>query len=230
MEKYFKIAFKGFLAIFVYLILGKFQALPFKLFNVNVNIIPMYIKILYSLIYEILIVCILIIIYNKQIVSNFKDLKKNHKKYFSENIKYWLIGLMIMYFSNFIITYGFKNGIGDNEETIRTLFSISPIYIYISAVVIAPITEELIFRQSLKNIFQNKYLFIIMTGVIFGFAHIGFSVSSPSDLLYIIPYGALGSMFGIMLEKTNNIFVSTGFHLMHNGLLVGIQFLLLIFG
>lgn len=230
MKKYFKIASKGFLAIFAYLILNSIQTLPFELFKVNMDTVPIYIKILYSLIYEILIACVLIIIYNKQIISNLKDLKKNHKKYFSENIKYWLIGLMIMYISNFIIMYGFKNGIGDNEETIRSLFSISPIYIYISAVIIAPITEELVFRQSVKNIFQNKYLFIIMTGILFGFAHIGFSVSSLSDLLYIIPYGALGSMFGIMLEKTNNIFVSMGFHLMHNGILVGIQFLLLIFG
>lgn len=230
MKKYFKIASKGFFAIFAYLILNSIQTLLFELFKVSMDIVPIYIKILYSLIYEILIACVLILIYNKQIVSNFKDLKKNHKRYFSENIKYWLIGLMIMYISNFIIMYGFKNGMGDNEETIRSLFSISPVYIYISAVIIAPITEELIFRQSVKNIFQNKYLFIIMTGILFGFAHIGFNVNSLSDLLYIIPYGALGSMFGIMLEKTNNIFVSMGFHLMHNGILVGIQFLLLIFG
>ncbi len=230
MKNYFKIAFRGFFAIFVYLILNNYQALPFKLLNIDVNTLPMYVKILYSLIYEILIVCVLILIYNKQFISDFKDLKINHKKYFSESIKYWLIGLIIMYISNFIIIYGFNNGLGDNEETIRSLFTISPVYIYISSVIIAPVTEELVFRQSLKNIFQNKYLFIIMTGVLFGFAHIGFNFSSLSDLLYIIPYGALGSMFGIMLEKTNNIFVSMGFHLMHNGILVGIQFLLLIFG
>lgn len=230
MKKYFKVSLYGGCAITIYLVLNSIQLLPFELFGVSVDVLPFNIRILYSLVYEILIACILMIIYHKKIVSDFNDLKKNHKKYFSDCIKYWLIGLMIMYISNFIIMYGFQNGIGENEETVRSLFTISPLYIYISAVIIAPITEELIFRKAIKDICQNKYLFIIMSGILFGFAHIGFSVSPVSNLLYLIPYGALGSMFAIMLEKTNNIFVSMGFHLMHNGILVGLQFLLLIFG
>lgn len=229
MRKYFKLSLYGFCAITIYLVLNSLQLLPFELFDISVDVLSFNTKILYSLVYELLIACILIIVYHKKIISDFNVLKKNHKKYFSDCIKYWLIGLMIMYISNFIIMYGFQNGIGENEETVRSLFTISPLYIYISAVIIAPITEELIFRKAIKDICQNKYLFIIMSGILFGFAHIGFSVSPVSNLLYIIPYGALGSMFAIMLEKTNNIFVSMGFHLMHNGILVGLQFLLLIF-
>ena len=47
MKKYFKIASKGFLAIFAYLILNSIQTLPFELFKVSMDIVPIYIKILY---------------------------------------------------------------------------------------------------------------------------------------------------------------------------------------
>ena len=52
------------------------------------------------------------------------------------------------------------------------------------------------------------------------------SISTTLDLFYIIPYSALGVVFALMLYKTDNIFVSMGFHFMHNGILMAIQLML----
>lgn len=229
LKKYFKKSYLGIGAIISYFILNNLQVLPFSLLDIDVNNIPLPIKVTYLLIFELLITVILFMIYNKQIINDFKDLKKNHKKYFSECFKYWLIGLIIMYVSNFIIMFVFDGGLSENEETIRNIFKLSPLYVYLSAVVFAPIIEELIFRNSIRYIVPNKYLFIFLSGFLFGLAHLGYTITSFIDILTIIPYGALGWMFAIMLEKTNNIFVSMGFHLMHNGILINLQFLLLFF-
>jgi membrane protease YdiL (CAAX protease family) len=153
----------------------------------------------------------------------------NHKEYYSKYFKYYLIGLGIMLISNSIIVYGFDGGISTNEETIRDIFKISPLYIYFSSVIYAPIVEELTFRQGIRNIFGRNILFVLISGFLFGGLHVITSINSIVDLLYIIPYSSLGIVFAYILYKTDNIFVSMGLHFMHNGILIAIQFLVLIF-
>lgn len=229
-KKYLKDAGIGFLGIFIYFFLGSIKELPFKLLNIDISILPSFITILYSIIYCILIICLLFLLFNKSLGHDFKDLKINHKKYFSKYFKYYLIGLAIMYISNFIIIFVINKDLANNEETIRNLFQVTPFYIYFSAVFLAPITEELVFRKCLNNIFPNKYIFIAMSGLIFGYLHISTSLNSLFDFIYIIPYASLGIAFAYIFDKTKNIYVSVGFHMMHNGILLGLQFLVLLFG
>ena len=156
-------------------------------------------------------------------------MKKNHNKYFKSCLKYWLIALFIMYVSNFAISL-LGSGLPENEQIVRQQFQISPIYIYISAVIFAPILEELIFRQSIRNLIRNKWIFVIISGLIFGGMHVFTSeITSFVDVLYLIPYSAPGMAFAYMLYKTNNIFVSTGFHLLHNGISIALQFFMIYF-
>ena len=134
-----------------------------------------------------------------------------------------------MLISNSIIIYIFESGMSSNEEAIRDLFKISPLYIYFSSVIYAPIVEELTFRQGIRNIMDKNILFILVSGLLFGGLHVITDVNNLVDLLYIIPYSSLGIVFAYMLYKTDNIFVSMGFHFMHNGILIALQFLILIF-
>ena len=115
-----------------------------------------------------------------------------------------------------------------NEEAIRTLFGVNPIYIFISSVFLAPILEELTFRKAIKSIFKNKWVFIIMSGLIFGYLHI-MSFNNLLELLYIIPYGTFGVVFACMLYDTDNICVPILFHFMHNGIFMSLQFLMMFF-
>lgn len=78
--------------------------------------------------------------------------------------------------------------------------------------------------------FTTDWLFILMSGLVFGSLHVLNSTNSLAELLYLIPYSAPGIIFAYILAKTNNILVTMGLHFMHNGILVSLQFLLLIFG
>ena len=187
-------------------------------------------SIILSILIEILTIAIILLIFNKKIKNDFKDLKKNHKQYFSKYFKYYLTGLIVMYISNAILIFGFNNGLAGNEETIRDLLGLHPIYVYISAVLLAPSVEELVFRGGIKKIIPNNILFIIVSGFVFGALHIIGNVNSFIDLLYIIPYSSLGVAFAYIYSKTDNIFVSTGFHTLHNGILISLQIAVLLFG
>lgn len=187
-------------------------------------------SIILSLLTNILTTSVILLIFNKKITKDFIDLKKNHKEYFSKYFKFYLIGLAVMYISNAILIFGFDGGIAGNEESIRNLLGVYPIYIYISAVIFAPSIEELVFRGAIKNIIPNKILFIIISGFIFGGLHIIGNVSNFIDFLYIIPYSSLGVAFAYIYSKTDNIFVTMLLHTMHNGILVALQIAVLLFG
>lgn len=170
-----------------------------------------------TLIANLMYLIILIIIYRKEIIYGLKDLKKNFKKVLDISIKYWLLGIVIMIASNLFINLIIFNGdIASNEELVRETMLGNPVFGIISACLIAPILEEIIFRASLKRIIKKKYVYAVLSGLIFGLLHAITDINSIIDLIYIIPYGALGYSFAIMYEETNNIFSSIMMHMLHN--------------
>lgn len=233
-DKDLKIRFKkigiGIGAMALYFLLPYLEGVPFVIMGVDTTTLPIWVKVFYLTMYSVLTASLIMIIYNKKLSKDFKDMKKNSIKYFNKYIKYWLIGLFIMMVSNLFINLIVTNDIPSNEQAIRETFNISPLYIFFSAVIYAPIVEELIFRQSIKNIFHNKWLFIIISGLLFGSMHVFGDFKNITDLLYIIPYSTPGIIFAYMLEDSDNICVPMSFHFIHNGILISLQFILLLFG
>lgn len=220
----------GILVLIAYFFLTAFESVPLTLAGIDISQMSSFWKIVYMIAYEILLMLVIGLLLKNKIKKDYKDIKKNHKKYFSTCIKYWFISLGVMMFSNLIINSISSSGIAGNQETLDAIFKVSPIYMFFSAVLYAPFVEELTFRQGLRNIFKTDTIFILLSGLIFGSLHVLTSFETLTDLLYIIPYSAPGIAFAYMLTKYDNIFVSMGFHFMHNGILMAMQFMLLIFG
>ena len=230
LKKYLKTAIIGIVALAIYFFLPLFEGIIFELLNIDTAYLPMGVKVAYAVILDILMIAILILLLNKSIKKDFIDIKKNHKEYYQKYFKYYLIGLFVMMVSNLIISAISKGGNAGNQEAITDLFKVAPVYVYCSAVFIAPIVEELVFRRAIKNIIPNSLLFILTSGLIFGGLHVIGNVEMWYDVLYLIPYSALGISFAYILHKTDNIFVTIGLHFMHNGILMALQVLTLIFG
>ena len=51
-------------------------------------------------------------------------------------------------------------------------------------------------------------------------------MTTPSELLYIIPYGGLGAAFACMYQKTNTIFTDISMHMFHNSALILLSILI----
>lgn len=229
-KKYVKTFFTGICAISTYFILTELVSLPFVLAGINVTNMPIILKSIYLLSYEIVMLVIIYLILKDKINTAIEDIKKHHKEYFSKYIKYWILSLIIMSGSNILISFINGGQIAGNEEAVRNIFGQTPIYMFISAVFIAPLTEELIFRQAIRNIFSNNKLFIVVSGLIFGGLHVFNSATNWMDLLYLIPYCTPGFIFAYILSKTDNVLVPAGLHFLHNGLMMSLQVLLLLLG
>lgn len=210
-----KLTFKSLGLIFLLLY---FPSVIVGIFNINVEELSITKYIGLILISNIIFLGLIIYIYRDIF---FKDGKKFFKS-FEENInmalKYWSIGFGIMIASNLFITYIIDKPLAGNEEQVRSMIDMAPILMIIDTVIYAPIAEELVFRKSIKDIFKNKWVYVIISGLIFGGLHIINYVSTLSDLLYLIPYSALGISFALLYHKTDNIFSSISMHIFHNSL------------
>ena len=196
-----------------------FQAIPLIFLNININKLSNTNKIIYSLICDILLILIFIFIYRKDLIRDYKNyFNKNFKKNIKLSLKYWAIGLIIMIITNLIIGIITNGALASNEESVRELIDKSPLFMLFELMIYAPITEELIFRKSIKDIINDKKIYPIISGFIFGLLHIISSTNNPLTLLYIIPYGSLGYIFAKLYKKTDNIFSSITIHSIHNTL------------
>ena len=227
--KYLWNALLGAACISIYFLITEFELFFLNLMNVDYTSLPLTVKVIYLIGWEVLTICLIMFILNKKITRDFNLMKENHKQYFKKYFKFWLIAVAIMMISNLIINIVMSGDMPSNEETLRETFKISPFYIFFSSVIFAPLVEELVFRQSIRNIIPNKIFFILVSGLVFGGLHIVSGYSGPMDLLYLIPYCAPGFAFAYILADSDNIFISIALHFMHNGILIALQFMLLIF-
>lgn len=177
---------------------------------------------------EIVEILILFFLYYNDMIKDLKDFKSNFKTYIKFGLKWWLIGLLIMYASNIII-YFITNTGASNEEIIQDQIMKFPIYMLFSTSITAPFTEEIVFRKSIRDVFKNNYLFIIISFLVFGGVHV-LSSKTLIEMLYIIPYGIFGGVFAYMYVKTNNIFTSMSMHFIHNFLIVSFSIITLLLG
>ena len=104
--------------------------------------------------------------------------------------------------------------IASNEAINRSVLSKNYIYAIVRMGLIGPICEEIIFRLSIGKFIDNKYLYIIVSGLVFGYMHI--MGAKGIEYLYIIPYSVLGMSFAALYKKTNNILSTITMHILHN--------------
>lgn len=189
---------------------------------------------------EALVLLILIIIFNKRITKDWKDFKKNYKKYLKQGLICWFIGFIIMFMSNIIINMIIVDGgMAANESANREVLNQFPIYSILAMCIMAPVCEELLFRASFKNGFSKAITFCLFTGILFAGMHVATGIESWSisyliknwqQLLYFIPYSSVGIAFGYVFYKTDNIFSSISMHMFHNSLSVAFILLAMLSG
>ena len=215
----------GILVFLGYLLLSAYADNLLILLGFNRLSTPL--KLVVSIIYEILMLLTVIFIYLKTIVNDFIDYKQNIKYYINNYLKYWFLNIGLMMITNIIIINITSINNSTNQEYITKLLGKYPIYTIIATILIAPITEELIFRLNIRKIFKNNIIFIITSGLVFGVLHMTVA-TSIKELLFIIPYSIPGFIFAYTLTKSKNIFVPISLHTLHNTVMILLQILITI--
>ncbi len=196
-----------------------------SLFNINISSFKYIYKLIYLYVMELIPFIFVVLIYRKDLIEDFKKFKNNIENYADKYVRYYLLGVVLMSVSNIIISMITSTDTSNNEEIVRRITDILPIYSVISCVIFAPLVEELIYRKTVKNIFVNKKLSIIMSGLLFGLAHVIGTYKGILDLLYVIPYGLFGAVFMYVYIDSDNIWTTISLHLLHNAFFLTTYFI-----
>lgn len=191
------------------------STIPISIFNINIEKLSTLETILYSFCCNIVFLIIIICCYYQTLKKDLKPFYKNFADNFEEAFKYYIVGLGIMILSNLIITLILGGGVGNNEEIVRSYIDVAPFLMFLEVAIYAPLAEELLFRKSIREVIKNKWLYIFISGFIFGALHVT-GIENTFDLLYLIPYCSLGFTFSYIYAKTNNIYSTISIHAAHN--------------
>lgn len=161
-------------------------------------------NLLVSLLFNFVFMFIVIYIYKDKLGQYCNNVKKKLKSNVFMSLKIFFVGLII-YVSLNIFFEIINIPALSNSSMVIEIFEKIPVIYALVMLFYYPIIEEIIFKMSFKEIFNNKWSFIILTGVFNALFQIVFSFSNLTDLLYLIPCSAFFCSLSYVYYKTDNI-------------------------
>ena len=154
---------------------------------------------------------------------DFKESKEQKGQFFVAIIigyLYIMLGNIASgYLSSFLSSiFGLAPGETVNQEVIvSALRSDGMILMMISAVILGPIVEELIFRKAIFGLIKSDKTALFVSAFVFGLIHLVGEASIAEALVNGISYFVMGFVFGYIYIKNNrNIMVPIAVHILSN--------------
>lgn len=151
--------------------------------------------------------------------------ERNQKSSKKANAKKIMLTYIMMYLTvliaNPILMYLTQSDQSQNQALIVESMKLDPIFVILSAVIMAPLVEEIVFRgvfyRKIRN--ANRYLIaIFMSALTFGLMHVLQSILEQNfmDLPFIIVYMILGLFFTKIYEETGKLSSAIILHFINN--------------
>ncbi len=171
---------------------------------------------------ELCLTFIVIIFYYRKFIVDWNEFKKNSKNNWKECLINFGL-LFIVKIAASVITsviclfLGIEFAESNNQKIIELLIHNAPLMMLISSVILAPIVEEGIFRLGFKKVIDNKKVYILISGLIFGLMHVfptdlGIALAIAQSIVYV----ALGVTLAYIYERKNNIYFVIVPHALNN--------------
>ncbi len=177
---------------------------------------------------------LLLIILKRDFVFDFNVMMTRKSQWFTIIVIGYLYLMLGNIFSNYTSSFlGDIFGLTQSESlnqitVIRSLESSGAVLMILSAVIMGPIVEELIFRKSIFGLFKSDKWALIVSTLIFGSIHLVGEASILSALVNGLSYFVMGFIFGfIYIKNKRNIFAPLAVHILSNTIsIIAILFIL----
>ena len=136
-----------------------------------------------------------------------------------------IIGIQAILWDNIIMAQ-IKAGLGivtdnANTENVISMIRENPVMMGFMACFYGPILEELLYRYTAFGLIRDRSraLAYIVSAILFGFQHIAVAAIYGGDLIQLInipEYIIAGLIFAFLYDKTENICVPVGAHILAN--------------
>lgn len=157
------------------------------------------------------LICI-VFVYKDNLKDDFKNLKNDYK--ISKIVKTVIMWVVIIFVSTILmgaITEMIDPNMAtdDNTNAMSTLFKTSMSYSLFKTMIFAVVAEELLYRESISDVVKNKYIFIVISSIIYtimNFIFVGFEsdIIVMDMLSYFLPALLLSTAY---VKNNNNIII-----------------------
>lgn len=202
--------------------IGRFFSLIINLIGLDVQKFNYVDIAYYDTFIELVLTIIVIILYKKCLRKDIVLFKLNKKDYINKILNYLVLFIVVKISSSLIsgflsVILGYEIVDSENQSAVINLVKSAPLMMMISTVILAPIVEEGVFRLSLRKIIDNKTIFILISGLIFGLMHIfPTDLSLDFALIQAITYVTMGFFLAYTYVETNNIWIVISIHAINN--------------
>lgn len=202
--------------------IGRFFSLIINLIGLDVQKFNYVDLAYYDTFIELVLTIIVIILYKKCLRKDIVLFKLNKKDYINKILNYLVLFIVVKISSSLIsgflsVILGYEIVDSENQSAVINLAKSAPLMMMISTTILAPIVEEGVFRLSLRKIIDNKTVFILISGLIFGLMHIfPTDLSLDFALIQSITYVTMGFILAYTYVETNNIWIVISIHAINN--------------
>lgn len=169
---------------------------------------------------------LILYLYRNTFKNDFKDIIENKKKYLSSILINVALIFVIMLITNALIGMLFDiKQTSENDYSLLAMFKKSPIILMFLTSLYYPVIEGVIFRKSVRDIIDNKWIFIIFSSVFYFFFNVAYTSLSFTSIITSLCY-----LFSMMLlssyyYKTNNFTASVLVMMIYNLIILVISFI-----
>lgn len=192
---------KGILVFVLYLLIPMIIGMFLPSLN-NSNLLSVLVR----FIIDVGVIALFIYLFKDDFKEYNKGLVKNPKKVIGVGLLFALFAFIAMPICNIILHVLNVSASDTNNDTINTLYGVIPLYMMFQTLIYSPIVEGFTFRKVFKDAINNKWLFIIISGFVFGLYHIIYNMTSLSQILLMLPYFVVGMLYAGAYSKTDNIY------------------------
>ena len=179
---------------------------------------------LLNFIIYLLLLPVIIFILRPNLKYDFEITKKTEPFNIIKYVVYGYIFLIAMNYVSMIVSNVLSSLFNQPEEISVNQFSIEmilhsngAIFMVLSAVIMGPIVEELVFRKGIFSLFKNKWVALILSSLLFGSIHLIGEASLVDAIVNGVSYILMGFVFGIIYIKTEkNILIPILVHVISN--------------
>lgn len=151
----------------------------------------------------------IIFIYRKSFINDFKDFGKNKWKYLKNILLNVLIIFVITIVTNLLLTLIFDiRETSENDYSLRTMYKSSPIILFLITAIYYPIVEGIVFRKTIREIIDKKWLFIIFSALFYFFFNVAYTSFTLNNILSSLCYFFIMLVLSNYYWKTNNLTAS----------------------
>lgn len=133
----------------------------------------------------------------------------------------WIGSLMAVLLVTMIIGYFFPEGLHEVSSSLSDTLTSVPMWLSFLIIAVSPaICEEVLVRGFILSSFsglKNKWITVIIVGVLFGIFHL--------DFYRFLPTAILGLVLSYIMIETKNLLLPAFFHLVNNGFSTLVSFL-----